>query len=278
MLREPTTEKLRAMRLEAMAAAWNEQSGKPEIASLSFDERFGMLIDAEWTHRENKRLNTALREAKLKLSSACIEDLDYSPRRELDRPQLRQLATCRWVAEHQNVIITGATGTGKTYLGCALAQLACRKGYRALYRRASRLFSELALARADGSHPRALAKLARMDVLVIDDWAMGPISDTERRDLLEVLEDRYGLRSTIVTSQLSYKRWHEHIADPTHADAICDRLIHNAHKLMLKNRRNASPRSQKPTSKQSITVPIAPAIAIDRFRRSRCAGFGDRHQ
>ena len=169
MLREPTTEKLRAMRLEAMAAAWNEQSGKPEIASLSFDERFGMLVDAEWTHRENKRLHTALREAKLKLSSACIEDLDYSPRRELDRAQLRQLATCRWVAEHQNVIITGATGTGKAYLGCALAQLACRRGYRALYRRASRLFSELALARADGSHPRVLAKLARMDVLVIDD-------------------------------------------------------------------------------------------------------------
>lgn len=234
MLREPTTEKLRAMRLETMAAAWNEQSSKPEIASLSFDERFGMLVDAEWMHRENKRLNTALREAKLKLSSACIEDLDYSPRRELDRAQLRQLATCRWVAEHQNIIVTGATGTGKTYLGCALAQLACRKGYRALYRRASRLFSELALARADGSHPRVLAKLARMDVLVIDDWAMAPISDTERRDLLEVLEDRYGQRSTIVTSQLSYKRWHEHIADPTHADAICDRLIHNAHKLVLK--------------------------------------------
>jgi DNA replication protein DnaC len=234
MLREPTTEKLRAMRLETMAAAWNEQSSKPEIASLSFDERFGMLVDAEWMHRENKRLNTALREAKLKLSSACIEDLDYSPRRELDRAQLRQLATCRWVAEHQNIIVTGATGTGKTYLGCALAQLACRKGYRALYRRASRLFSELALARADGSHLRVLAKLARMDVLVIDDWAMAPISDTERRDLLEVLEDRYGQRSTIVTSQLSYKRWHEHIADPTHADAICDRLIHNAHKLVLK--------------------------------------------
>jgi DNA replication protein DnaC len=173
-------------------------------------------------------------EAKLKLSSACIEDLDYSARRELDRAQLRQLATCRWVAEHQNVIIIGATGTGKTYLGCALAQLACRKGYRALYRRASRLFSELALARADGSHPRVLAKLARMDVLVIDDWAMAAISDMERRDLLEVLEDRYGLRSTIVTSQLSHKRWHEHIADPTHADAICDRLIHNAHKLVLK--------------------------------------------
>jgi len=212
MLREPTNEKLRAMRLDAMAAAWSEQNGKPEIASLSFDERFGMLVDAEWTHRENKRLTTALREAKLKLSSACIEDIDHSPKREIDRAQLRQLATCRWVAEHQNVIVTGMTGTGKTYFACALAQLACRKGYRALYRRASRLFSELALACADGSHPRLLAKIARADVLVIDDWAMGPITEAERRDLLEVLEDRYGTRSTVMTSQLSHKRWHEHIA------------------------------------------------------------------
>jgi DNA replication protein DnaC len=245
MLKEPTNEKLKAMRLDAMAAAWNEQSGKPEIASLSFDERFGMLVDAEWTHRENKRLTTALREAKLKLSSACIEDIDHSPKREIDRAQLRQLATCRWVAEHQNVIVTGMTGTGKTYFACALAQLACRKGYRAIYRRASRLFAELALARADGSHPRLLAKIARTDVLVIDDWAMGPITDAERRDLLEVLEDRYGTRSTIMTSQLSHKRWHEHIAEPTHADAICDRIIHNAHKVVLKGPSKRKPEEQE---------------------------------
>lgn len=245
MLREPTNEKLRAMRLDAMAAAWNEQNGKPEIASLSFDERFGMLVDAEWTHRENKRLTTALREAKLKLSSACIENIDHSPKREIDRAQLRQLATCRWVAEHQNVIITGMTGTGKTYFGCALAQLACRKGYRAIYRRASRPFSELALARADGSHPRLLAKIARADVLVIDDWAMGPITEAERRDLLEVLEDRYDTRSTIMTSQLPHKRWHEHIAEPTHADAICDRIIHNAHKVVLKGPSKRKPEEQE---------------------------------
>lgn len=227
MLKEPTIEKLKAMRLDAMAAAWNEQHGKPDIASMSFDERFGMLVDAEWLHRENKRLTTVLREAKLKLSSACLEDIEYSPKRELDRAQLRQLAACRWVAEHHNVLITGMTGTGKTYVACALAQQACRKGYRAIYRRASRLFSELALARADGSYPRLLVKIARADVLVLDDWAIATITDTERRDLLEVLEDRYGTRSTIVTSQLPHKRWHEHIAEPTHADAICDRLIHN---------------------------------------------------
>jgi DNA replication protein DnaC len=245
MLKEPTIEKLQAMRLDAMAAAWNEQQGKPDIANLSFDERLGMLVDAEWLHRENKRLKTVLREAKLKLSSACLEDIEYAAKREIDRAQIRQLATCRWVAEHHNLLITGMTGTGKTYIACAFAQQACRKGYRAIYRRASRLFSELALARADGSYSRLLAKLARADVLVLDDWAIAPITDTERRDLLEVLEDRYGTRSTIVTSQLSPKRWYEHIADPTHADAICDRLIHNAHKLVLKGPSKRKPEEQE---------------------------------
>jgi DNA replication protein DnaC len=234
MLTEPTIEKLKTMRLEAMAAAWKEQTGKADVARLSFDERFGLLVDAEWLQRENKRLAKAMRDAKLRIAGACVEDIEYSPKREIDRAQLRQLASCRWVAEHQNVLITGATGTGKTYLACALAQQACRKGHRAIYRRASRLFSELALARAEGTYPRLLARLARADVLVLDDWAMAPITDVERRDLLEVLEDRYGGRSTIVTSQVPPKKWHEHIAEPTHADAICDRLLHNSHRLVLK--------------------------------------------
>jgi DNA replication protein DnaC len=245
MLTEPTNEKLKAMRLDAMAATWNEQHGKPDVSRLAFDERFGMLVDAEWLHRENKRLEKALRDAKLRIANACIEDIDYAAARELDKAQVRQLAACRWVAEHQNVILTGMTGTGKTYVACALAQQACRKGYRVMYRRSSRLFPELALARADGTYSRLLAKIARADVLVLDDWAMAPITEPERRDLLEILEDRYGSRSTIVTSQVPPKKWHAYLVEPTHADAICDRLMHNSHRLVLKGPSRRNPKEEK---------------------------------
>lgn len=245
MLTEPMIERLKTMHLDAMATTWKEQGGKPDVMRLSFDERFGMLVDAEWQHRENKRLTKALRDAKLRLNDACVEDLKYDASRELDKAQVRQLVSCRWVTEHQNVLVTGMTGTGKTYFACALAQQACRKGHRAIYRRASRLFSELTVARADGTYPRLLAKLARADVLVLDDWAMSPITDVERRDLLEVLEDRYGSKSTIVTSQVPPKKWHAHIAEPTHADAICDRLMHNAHRIVLKGPSLRDPKEGK---------------------------------
>jgi DNA replication protein DnaC len=187
-------EKLLALKLTAFAAAWGEQQKNPDVAKLRL--------------------------------SACIEDIDYSSKRELDKSIIRQLATGRWVQEHHNVVITGATGTGKTYVACALAHAPCSKGYRALYRRARRLFDELMLARADGSYARLLAGVAKIDVLVIDDWGLVAIKDQERRDLLELLEDRCGARSTIITSQLPPAKWHDHLGDPTMADAICDRVLH----------------------------------------------------
>jgi DNA replication protein DnaC len=234
MLTDPTLEKLKALRLDAFAATWQAQQHEPALSDLSFDERLALLVDAEWLARENRRLQTALKEAKLRLSQACVEGIDYPARRELDKATVRQLAACRWVHEHHNVLVTGMTGTGKSYVACALAQQACRKGYRALYRRVPRLFEELTLAHADGSYLRLLARFARVDVLVLDDWGLGGLRDQDRRDLLEILEDRTGTRSTIVTSQLPPAKWHDYVDDPTTADAICDRLLHPAHRLVLK--------------------------------------------
>lgn len=234
MLNEPTLEKLKALKLKAMAASWEEQQRDPEIASLSFDERFGLVVDAEMLSRENSRLSRLLSDAKLRYTTACLEDVDYPARRELDRAVVRQLMTCRWVLEHQAIVITGATGTGKSYLACALAQQACRKGHRALYRRASRLYEELTLARADGTWPRLLDRLAKVEVLVLDDWGLGPLNAVARHDILEVLEDRTGVRSTVITSQLPPSSWHDYIGDATTADAICDRVLHTAHRIVLK--------------------------------------------
>jgi DNA replication protein DnaC len=245
MLNEPTIEKLRGLHLEPMARAWEEQQRASDVAGLSFDERFGLLVDAEWMHRENARFARYVKDARLRLSQACIEDIEYAARRELERTQIRQLAACRWVHEHQNVLVSGATGTGKTYISCALAHQACRKGYRVAYRRASRLLEELRLARASGTYSRLLGKLARLDVLVIDDWALAPLTDEQRRDIHEILEDRYKERSTIVASQLPSTKWHEYLSDPTLADAICDRLLHNAHRIVLKG---PSRRKEEPTT------------------------------
>jgi len=234
MLTEETMEKLKNLRLDALAAAWAEQQKNPDSASLSFDERLGLLVDAEYLYRENRRLARLLKEAKLRLGQACIENIDYGPKRELDKAVVRQLATCRWVHEHHAVLITGAAGTGKTYLACALAQHACRRGHSALYRRASRLFDEMAVARADGTFARLLAKIARVDVLIIDDWGLATPREAERNDLLEILEDRCGNRATIMTSQVDPKHWHQLLGEPTVADAIVDRILHRAHKIALK--------------------------------------------
>lgn len=174
MLNEPTIERLRALKLETLADAWLKQQADPAAAALGFDERLGLLVDAEWLQRENKRLKRTLTDAKLRIASACVEDIDYPVGRDLDRAVIRQLATCKWIDERLSVVITGATGTGKTYLCCALAQQACRRGFRALYRRVPRLFEELALARADGSWAKVLGRFARVDVLVLDDWGIAP--------------------------------------------------------------------------------------------------------
>jgi DNA replication protein DnaC len=234
MLDASTIEKLSALQLDAMAAAWQEQQRRTDHEALTFDERFGMLVDAQWLARENRRLQRALKEARLRLTQASLEAIDHRPTRPLDKALLRQLATGRWISEHHNVVITGPTGTGKTFIACALAHHACRSGFRALYRRLPRLFEELTLAHADGSYIRLLARLARIDVLVIDDWGLAPPRDQDRRDLLEIFEDRYGTRSTILTSQLPVEHWHDHLGEATVADAICDRLLHNAHRIALK--------------------------------------------
>lgn len=234
MLIEPTVEKLRALQLSVMADAYLEQQKNTKCSSLCFDERFAMIVDAEHLFRDNRKLDRRLREAKLRLGQACLEDIDYSARRELDKNAIRQLASCLWIKDHRHILITGPTGVGKTYLACALAQQACRKGFRALYRRTTRLFEELALARADGSYAKLLSRIARTDLLVLDDWGLTPLHPMQRHDLLEIIEDRDQNRSTLITSQLPIEKWHDYIGDPTVADAVLDRLVHNAYTLNLK--------------------------------------------
>jgi DNA replication protein DnaC len=245
MLNEPTMEKLHSMRLAAMAEAWMDHQKDPDITALSFDERFGLLVDNEFLSRENKRLKRLLGEAKLRLRNACVEDIDYPPKRNLDKKLIRQLASCKWIADHLNVIITGATGTGKSYVACALGNQVCRRGHRTIYRRMPRLLDEVALARADGTYHRLLQRLARCDLLILDDWGLRPLKDNQRHDILEILEDRYDVRSTIVTSQLPKEKWHDHIGDPSVADAILDRLLHNAYTIGLKGPSRRKEKSKK---------------------------------
>lgn len=232
MLNEETFVKLNQMRLHGFATAFREQLESSDHDRLSFDERVGLLVDREWTEREGRRLTRRLQQAKLR-EQACVEDLDYRPRRGLDRTVMQRLITCRWITKHQNLLILGPTGVGKTFIACALSHKACRERHTALYRRVPRLLDELRLARADGSLHRLLAKLAKTDLLVLDDWGLAKLADQERRDLLEVLEDRSGNRSTIVASQVPVKAWHQIIGEPTVADAILDRLVHGAHTLKL---------------------------------------------
>jgi len=234
MLNQQTVEKLYALRLPGMAEGFRAQSEQAGITELSFEERFALLVDQQWNWRQNRALERRLTNAKLR-HRACVEDIDFRQPRGLDRALLRSLTQdSAWVRQHQNVFLIGPTGIGKSFLACALAEKACRDGFTAWYTRAAQLFRNLALARADGSLRSLLAQLARLDVLVVDDWALAPLADTERRDFLEIAEDRYQLRSTILTSQLPVAKGHEQIGDPTLADSILDRLVHNAHRLELR--------------------------------------------
>ena len=233
MLTYPTLDKLKAMRFTGMAHALEEQMQMPEIDSLSFDERLGLLVDREMTERENRRLETRLRKAKLR-QHATIEDIDYHHPRGLDKTLMTKLFSCTWISQHLNLLITGPTGCGKTFIACALAHKACREGYSAHYTRLPRLFQQLHIAKADGSYGKLLISFAKTDLLILDDWGFTKLTNEQRQDLLEILEDRHGLRSTLVASQLPTDNWHEIIGNPTLADAILDRLIHNAYKINLK--------------------------------------------
>ena len=233
MLHEQTIDRLHTLNLAGMAEAFKDQRARPDMDGLTFEERFSMLVDAQYLYRENKRMKRLLANAKLKCPAA-MEDVDYRTHRGLDKSVFLNLGTCEWIRHHRNVILMGPTGVGKTYLACALAHKACREGMTSFYIRSPKLYYTLAIAKADGSYAKVLAKLARTQVLIIDDLGLAALAETERQDLLEVIEDRHGSASTIITSQLPVEHWHEMIGDPTIADALLDRLVHNAHKITLK--------------------------------------------
>jgi len=233
MLVHPIIDKLHTMRFYGMRTALEEQMQMPDIDQLSFDERLGLLVDREMTERENRRFKTRLRKAKLR-QAACVEDVNFRHRRGLDKSMFMQLAEGQWIKEAQNVLIIGPTGVGKTYLACALAHRACLQGYKTLYFRLPRLLQELTISKADGRYGKILKTLSKTHLLAIDDWGLQPLVKEQGYDLLELLEDRHGLRSTLVTSQLPVDHWHEIIGNPTLADAILDRLIHSSYRINLK--------------------------------------------
>ena len=233
MLSMPTLEKLKSLQLYGMARAFEEQMASSEVGSLSFEERLGLLVDREATERENRRLISRLRTAKLR-QNACMEEIDYRHPRGLDKSLMRTLASCQWLKDHLNVLGIGPTGVGKSFIACALGHRACLEGYRTLYFRANRLFHDLAVARGDGRYSKIMNSIAKTHLIIIDDWGLSTLNDQEQMDILEILEDRHEIHSTIITSQLPVQHWHELIKNQTIADAILDRLVHNAYQINLK--------------------------------------------
>jgi DNA replication protein DnaC len=263
MLVHATVDTMTAMHLTAMADAFQRQLASPQFADLSFEERVGMLIDHEWTAREQRKLQRRLRAANLR-HAASLEDLDWrAPRRGLDKALVGSLATCAWIQQHHNLVIVGPTGIGKSWLAAAFAERACRSGYAAYSVRVPRLFHDLAVARGDGSYTRLLAKLAKTAVLVLDDFGLTALTGPQRQDLLEVIEDRAERASTLITSQLPVKAWHEAIGDPTLADAICDRLIHTAQIIELHgpSMREVRAKVQRSGSSSGAPDPASPKPA-----------------
>ncbi len=232
MLLHPTLEKLTTLRFTGMVAALDEQMQMSSLDDMGFEERLGLLLDREIAVRQTRRMNTRLRKARLRQDS-CIEDIDFRHPRGLDKSLIMRLAGCDWIKAHNNLIITGPTGVGKTYLACAFAQKACREGFNTIYLRISKLFEDLSLSKGDGRYLKLLSSFAKADLLVLDDYGLEQLGREQRHDLLEILEDRHGLKSTLVTSQLPVENWHEQIGDPTLADAILDRLVHSSHKIKL---------------------------------------------
>jgi DNA replication protein DnaC len=247
MLIEQTVEKMNAMKLLGMASAVAEQRQSSQYTALGFEERLGLLVDAEWTDREQRKLTRRLRVAKLRYP-ASIENVDFKHRRNLDRSQVLALGNCSWIPDRHNLIVTGPTGIGKSFLCCAFVERACRRGFTAAYTRMPRLLHDLAVGRGDGSYSRLLARLGKLDLLAVDDWLLAPLRDPERRDLIEIIEERSERGSTLIGSQLPVPDWHGVIGDPNQADAICDRLLHNAHRIELKG---ASMRKTKAAPKKS---------------------------